>query len=346
MFHWYQQGLNAFEKTCPAGQTVFLQVEAALIDALHQRLANVSALSSLINATQSANQALNDALERGRDKLLEYNSFRPEIADRLYQFACSQDADSTLPHYMETVFDCCGVHIEEHRTGSYLLEPSEHMTMPFPGLMDEGSVITYSRDVALANEDMDLLTWEDPMVVHAMDRILSNESGNAVVTALKHKDVQPGTLLLESIFVLEASGHNIQQSNRYLPPAVIRIFMDEQGSDHYSELDHGSINRHLVPVSTSIAKQVIQLKEDSIKTLLAMSEQQANVQVPQIILQAQDTIKQTFIPEIERLKALRKANPNVREEEIRFFEQQLEKLTEAYNSTHLRLDAVRVIVAT
>ena len=23
MFHWYHEGLNAFEKTCPAGQTVF-----------------------------------------------------------------------------------------------------------------------------------------------------------------------------------------------------------------------------------------------------------------------------------------------------------------------------------
>jgi ATP-dependent helicase HepA len=346
MFHWYHQGLNAFEKTCPAGQTVFLQVETALKAALHQRQANVKALSSLISATQSENQTLNDALERGRDKLLEYNSFRPAVANKLYQLACFQDASSSLPQYMDTVFDCCGIDIEEHRTGSYLIQPSEHMTTPFPGLMDEGSVITYSREVALANEDMYFLTWEHPMVIHAMDRILNHESGNAIVTALKHQDVQPGTLLLESIYILEAGGHDIQQSNRYLPPAVIRIFMDDQGNGDYPHLDHDSINRHLVPVAAGIAKQVIQLKEVAIKALLAMSEQKANEQEPQLIAQAEARIKQVFTLEIERLKALRKVNPNVREEEIRFFEQQLENLTLAFNSTHLRLDAVRVIVAT
>lgn len=346
MFHWYHEGLNAFEKTCPAGQTAFLQVAVDLIAALHQRQTTADALSDLISATQFANQTLNDALENGRDKLLEYNSFRPAVAEKLYQEASYQDDDSTLPQYMEAVFDCCGVHIEDHRTGSFLIEPSEHMSMPFPGLIDEGLVITYARTIALANEDMHFLTWQHPMVIHAMDRILNNESGNAVVAALKHKKVQPGTLLLESLFVLEAGGHDIRQSNHYLPPTVMRIFMDEQSSDHYAELDHAFINRNLVPVSTGIAKQVIQLKEDAIKTLLTLSEQKASKQAPKIILQAQNTIKQTFIPEIERLKALRKVNPNVREEEIRFFEQQLEKLIEALNASSLRLDAIRVIVAT
>ncbi|MCK5641518.1 MAG: RNA polymerase-associated protein RapA, partial [Gammaproteobacteria bacterium] len=35
MFNWYHQGLNAFEHTCPAGHTVFVQVETVLIEALH-----------------------------------------------------------------------------------------------------------------------------------------------------------------------------------------------------------------------------------------------------------------------------------------------------------------------
>lgn len=346
MFHWYHQGLNAFEKTCPAGQTVFLQVETDLIAALHQRQTTADALSNLISTTQSTNQALNDALENGRDKLLEYNSFRPSVAERLYQEASSQDANSSLPQYMETVFDCCGVHVEEHRTGSYLIAPSEHMTTPFPGLMDEGSVITYARNVALANEDMHFLTWEHPMVIHAMERILNHETGNAVVSAMKHEKVQPGTLLLETLFVLEASGQNIQQSNRYLPPAVIRIVLDEQDSGDYSYLDHESVNRHLQPVAAAIAKQVIKLKEDAIRELLTASEQQASAQAPRLIAQAEARIRQTFTPEIERLKALQQVNPNVRDEEIQFFEQQLQQLTSALKSSNLRLDAVRVIVAT
>ena len=346
MFHWYHEGLNAFEKTCPAGQTVFSQVEDALIAELHQRQTHGNTLSDLIAVTQSANQALNEALDRGRDKLLEYNSFRPAVAEKLYQEARAQGDDPALPRYMETVFDCCGVHIEDHRAGSFLIEPSEHMSMPFPGLMDEGSMITYARNVALANEDMYFLTWEHPMVIHAMERILNQETGNAVVVALKHKQVQPGTLLLESLFVLEASGQNIQQSNRYLPPAVIRILLDEDGNGAYPHLDHDAINQHLAPVAAGIAKQVIQLKEDAIRELLTASEQQASAQAPQLIAQAEARIQQTFTPEIERLKALQQVNPNVRDEEIQFFEQQLQQLTGALQSSNLRLDAVRVIVAT
>jgi ATP-dependent helicase HepA len=346
MFHWYNEGLNAFEKTCPAGQAVFSQVEDLLIATLHQRQANVDALANLINATQSANQVLNEALDRGRDKLLEYNSLRPAVAEKLYQQVRSQDADAMLPQYMEAVFDCYGVHIEEHRTGSYLLEPGEHMSMPFPGLLDEGSVITYARNIALANEDMHFLTWEHPMVIHAMDWILSHESGNAVVAAIKHKAVQPGTLWLESLFVLETGGSGVQQSNRYLPPAVIRTLLDEQGSNDYQWLDHDSINRHLVKVTAAIAKQVIQLKEEAIKALLSMSEQLANEQAPPLILQAEARIQKIFISEIERLKALYTVNPNVREEEILFFERQLAQLAMTVKSSTLRLDAVRVIVAT
>ncbi len=346
MFHWYHEGLNAFEKTCPAGQSVFQQVKADLIVALHQRCTHADVLTGLVETTQASNQDLNEALERGRDKLLEYNSFRPAIADRLYQEARAQDADPALPDYMETVFDCCGVHSEEHRIGSYLIEPSEHMSMPFPGLQDEGSVITYSREVALANEDMHFLTWEHPMVTHAMERILSHESGNAVMVAMKHKQVQPGTLLLETLFVLEAGGHHVQQNNRYLPPAVIRILLDEQGSSDYPYLDHESVNQHLQPVATGIAKQVIQLKEDAIRELLTASEQAAAIQAPQLITQAEARIRQTFTPEIERLKALQQVNPNVRDEEIQFFEQQWLQLTNALKSSNLRLDAVRVIVAT
>ncbi|MGZ0019821.1 hypothetical protein [Nitrosomonas sp. wSCUT-2] len=82
------------------------------------------------------------------------------------------------------------------------------------------------------------------------------------------------------------------------------------------------------------------------RELLATSEQQASAQAPQLIAAAETRIRQTFAPEIERLKAPQQVNLNVRDEEIQFFEQQLAQLTGALKSSNLRLDAVRVIVAT
>ncbi len=343
MFYWYHQGLNAFQKTCPAGQTVFLSIETSLKNILSQPESNLDAVSDLIRVTHATHQTLNDALERGRDKLLEYHSFRPDITDKLMVL---QDTDKRLSHYMDAAFDCFGIHSEEHRSGSFLIHPSEHMTAPFWGLNDEGTVITYDRKTALANEDIHYLTWEHPMVMHTMDRVLSNELGNAVVIAMQHKAAIPGTLFLESLYVIETGHVSLYQSSRYLPSTMIRILLDEQGNENYPALNHAAINHHYSPIPIEIAKQVIQLKKESIRTLISIGRQQAQTQIPKITAQARDKVEKIFTLEIDRLKALRNVNPNVRTEEIDFFEQQQKHLTQAFNAVNLRLDALRIIVAT
>ncbi|GKS70315.1 ATP-dependent helicase HepA [Nitrosomonas sp. PY1] len=345
MFHWYHEGLNAFEKTCPIGQTVFKQIEAELTAILHQAPTNLDKLPNLLSVTRSISETVNNQLRRGRDKLLEYHSFRSEAANELLQLAFSQENDSSLSHYMEEVFDCCGVHIEEHRSGSFHIEPSEHMTIPFPGLDDEGAIITYSRSVALANEDMHFLTWEHPMVLHALDRITGSESGNAVVTSIQHKNLSPGTLLLECLFIVQPHYTGFQQINHYLPPTLVRTLVDEGNNNYQAQFSHESINPMLVPVAINIAKQVIQLKENSILNLFTLSEERANKQIPKIISQSHERIKQLVLPEIKRLSALKQINPSVRDEEIDFFDQLLKQATIAINSAQLRLDAIRVIVA-
>ncbi len=346
MLHWYHQGLNAFKQSCHAGQAVFQQTGAALEEILKHHLEK-DELKPLIKKTQSINRALNKTLRQGQDKLLEYNSFRPEVANKLIQQAMQEDASSDLPLFMEAIFDCFGVDIEDHRTGSYKIQPSERMTAPFSGLTDDGIIITYDRNTALANENFHFLTWAHPMVVNAIDRIVSGEFGNAAVSTIKHKlATPPGALYVESLYVLETYSDRIQQSNRYLPPTMIRIFIDEHGNSEYPDFNHAAVNRCVSSVSTEIAKQVIELKKIPIKELASLSERLAQTQVPSLIRQAQHQIIQTFTQEIDRLKALHEINPNVREDEIQFFERQLETLSERLESANLRLDAIRIIIAT
>jgi ATP-dependent helicase HepA len=80
--------------------------------------------------------------------------------------------------------------------------------------------------------------------------------------------------------------------------------------------------------------------------LIETCENTANQQAPKILADAHTQTKQTLMKEVNRLKALQQVNPNVREEEIKFFEEQLGALTKVLESANLRLDAVRVIVAT
>lgn len=346
LLKWFHEGLNALKKNCPAGQTVYQQLKHELILAMHQRDPESIMFANLIECTWQANQTLSEALDRGRDRLLEYNSFRPKIAKQLYAAAISHDVDNNVQQYMDSAFDCLGVHTEAHRTDSCRIEPSEHMTAPFTGLPDDGQVITYNRNTALANEDMQFLTWEHPMVIHAMERVLDNETGNATVSSFSHRDAQPGTLFLECLFVLDTTVKTLTAGYHNLPSIMVRTIIDELGNSDYSALDHDSINQNLSSISPHVARQVIDLKKEAIKDMVNASEKLVQKQIPHITQQSREQIQNTLTSEIERLKALQEINPSVRDEEILFFEQQLEDTIRALDTAHTRLDALRVIVAT
>ena len=127
---------------------------------------------------------------------------------------------------------------------------------------------------------------------------------------------------------------------------MIRIFLDENGNSEHPDLKHEAINKCLTPVSAEIAKQVVELKKTNIKDLVSISENLARARVPAIIKQAQHQIKKTFTQEIERLSALHEINPNVRKDEIHFYKRQLDNLATRLESANLRLDAIRIIIAT
>jgi len=343
MYRWYHEGLSAFEHTCPAGHSVYVKVEHELLAALHQP-ADTGAIEQLINDSHTLHAEMTDALHRGRDRLLEHNSCRMHVAESLRQRSLEADARSTLGSYMESVFDCFGVDSELHSENCLIVRPTEHMVNRFPGLADDGMTITYDRDTALSFEDAHYLSWEHAMVRDAMDMVVTSELGNTALTAVKYRGTQAGAVLLECLFVLEAATVEALQSQRYLPPTTIRVVMDERGHDHSDRLVHGAINRAGVHVDTNTAVQVIRAKQKVLKTLLERCEQHAQQQAPAIFKTAHAQAEEILLCEINRLKALQQVNPNVRDAEIAFFDQQLQALTQLIDATRLRLDALRVVV--
>jgi ATP-dependent helicase HepA len=346
LFRWYHEGLAAFEHTCPAGQSVFAQVQGALLEAVQQVGDAFAELDTLISTTRAVHQQLQQALQAGRDRLLEYNSCRPHLAQALTRRAAAQEQQSTLYAYMDAVFDCFNIDCEEHSESRYIVRPGSNIMGSFPELREDGMTVTYNRETALAHEDVQYLSWEHPMVTGAMDLVLSSEPGNTAVTALRYQGVARGTLLLECLYLLETASSERLHSNRYLPPTTIRVVVDEQGRNHATELSHTFINQTRMPVDAATAGKIVAARERVIRTLLDAGERLAQAQVPEIRAAAHSHSQHTLLTEINRLKALRRVNSNVRDAEIRFFEQQLEALGAALNHASLRLDALRVIVAT
>ena len=346
MFNWYHQGLAAFEHTCPAGHSIFSQVRDTLVEALHQLDNQSTDLLDLVATTQALLRDMNEALHNGRDRLLEYNSCRPHVAQALRQQAEDNDQPAELLDYLEQVFDCYGVDIEEHTRHSHLVRPGEKMQTSFPGLLEEGMIITCERDTALANEDIHYITWEHPMTDGAMDMVLSSELGNSTMVAAKLKGIKPGSLLLECLYVLESSARAQLQSSRHLPPTIIRALVDAGGKGLGQLISSASISQTSQPVDNATASKVIRAYGEQLRDMVKLAESEANKQVPELLANAHQHGQQTLAREINRLKALQQHNPNVRDEEIQFFEQQLQALTAALTNSSPRLDAIRVIITT
>ena len=343
MLHWYHEGLAAFEHPCPAGHTVYVEVEAALLDAIRQD----GDPDALVTTTRELRRQLNAELQRGRDRLLEYNSCRPHLAATLRDRIATADAEPGLPEYLERLFDTYGIETEPHSLHSHIIRPGDHMQSgDFPGLRAEGMTITYDRQTALANEDRQFLTWEHPLVSGAMEMILSNEPGNTAMCTLKYAGAGPGTLLLECLYTLSVIAGNHLQSGCHLQPTTLRIVTDLQGKDHGEQLSHELISRTRESVPPDTAARVIRGYQQQLRDMLAASEQLAQRRTPDILTAARTHLQQSLATEINRLQALRQVNPNVRDEEITHLEQQLTHNMTALDTASLRLDALRVLIVT
>ena len=343
LFHWIHEGLGAFEHTCPAGHSVFTRLQDQLLDHLKH---SGRSMTQLLDDTRALHEQLNAELARGRDRRLEFNSCRPGIANHLRERALSEDRHNLLPAYMERLFNCHDVNSELHREGCYGVSPGEHMLNRFPGLPDDGMTVTYERDIALSNEDVQFLSWDHPMVIGAMDMVQSSELGNTALSAVEYRGAQPGTLMLEALFVLEPAAVESLQTGRYLPPTTVRVVLDERGGRHEEQLGIDDVYNQRKPVNAETANKIVHAKETELRRMVEQCEGHAQQQTPAILDDARQQAMHTLGAEIDRLKALQHQNPNVRDEEIHYFEQQLNEVNRLIETAHLRLDALRVIVST
>jgi ATP-dependent helicase HepA len=319
-----------------------VQMEQQLIDVIkHPDMG----FDNLIKNTKDLHQKLTTELHDGRDRLLEINSCRKNIADDLKQRAERQDKENQLPEYMGNVLDCLGIDSEIHSDNCLIIRATDEMVNQLPGLPDDGLTVTFDRQTALSFEDAQYLSWEHPLTRTAMDMVTSSEMGNTAMTAISKTHIKSGSILLECIYSLEVPPINKLQSNRYLPPTSIRVLIDEQGKDHQQDLTHPFILEHRVQVPSKMANKIVHAKKTTLHALFSRCEEIAGKQTPVILKQAHQQSSEILSKEINRLEALGQINPNIRDEEIEFFEQQLAALNEVLDAARLRLDALRVILA-
>jgi len=341
--HWYQQGLNIFEHTSPAAASVFAQLGSHLHTCLQ---GTTDDFEQLLQDTQTLHQDLSAHLQKGRDHLLEMNSFRPHIATQLLEAIDQQDDDGSLQPFVEQICDCFGINLEEHSEQVWLMKPSEHMLAAgFPMLTEDGLLVTFEREVAMMREEVQFLTWEHPIVRGGMDWVLGNELGNTALITIKHRQVPAGTLMLESLFSVVCAAPANLQPDRFAPALAVRLLLDQNGNDWGKQFPVGRLNTAQA-VDKQTARRLVKAAREQLEDLVKLNETQATQQLPKLIQDSVELMQNSLQPEIERLQALHKVNPNVREEEVIFVENQMKSLHEHLQNAQLQLQGIRVVLAT
>jgi ATP-dependent helicase HepA len=347
LYRWYEEALNAFRHPCPVAGIVTNRLAPMLVQALEKD--GDETLAPLLESARAMADSLREEMHRGRDRLLERNSCRPEPANELVEEVLAEDAINRslqigLPGLLDRLLTLYGVESEEHSLGSWIFRPGAHMAVDhFPGIPDDGITCTYHRETALAHEDRQFLTWEHPLVRGGLAMLLDDERGTSSAGLIQHPSLKGGRLLLEFLFQAECVAPRGLRPGRFLPPTLIHRLIDQDLQEMTPLFDDPACKiRKLDPM---VAVKIIQALEARIRGIFEQGEQLANAALPPLIDEACSKMESQYDQEIQRLTALARVNGNVRPEELAGLERERTLLHKHLHDARLRLDSVRMLIS-
>ncbi|MFV8816233.1 RNA polymerase-associated protein RapA [Haliea sp. E17] len=344
LVEWYDRGMDLFRDSCSAGHMIFSRFEDRLLPQLEKRDAGFDAL---LTDTAEFTLQTRAELREGRDRLLERNSCRREIADALIADIEAMEADDSLEQYLEALCEAYGVDTEFHSERSLVLRPSEHMlTGHFPGVTDEGTTVTFSRDKALAREDIEFISWEHPIIQEAMDMVHSTELGNAAIGTIKLKGVPAGTMLLEALYTVNCVAPKSLQVDRFLPVTPLRLLVDARGKQLAGLVPHERLNNLIERVKKPTALAIIKQVHQEVDAKMALANAHAETRVREVLAQAESRMRAELGSELARLEALQAINPAIRSEELDHLRYRIEECALHIQHANLQMQALRLIITT
>jgi ATP-dependent helicase HepA len=346
LFRFFNGGLNAFAEPNPGAQGLFDELFNADFDA-----------DADLEDVRLRNLERRRVLLSGRDRLLELHSHDVEVSRKIVRDINESEAGSSLSRYMELSFDAWGLESEPLDDHSFVVKATEQVVRNaavsldsrlhyrYPDVPEEGLRYTYDRETALAREDLHFLTWEHPLVSQAMDLVTSDFVGNSAILVIKHELLKPGTVLLEALQVVDCVAPPMLQIDRFLPPTVLRSLIDPNLRDLSARVAYRSFQDLAVKVPAATRRQILDSQAPLIEQMIAAARSAGSARLDELALAARQLAAAELAGESERLVSLRKVNPSVRVEEIEHVRAMAESIDQLIATAELRLDALRVIVA-
>ncbi|TCB78006.1 RNA polymerase-associated protein RapA [Acinetobacter sp. ANC 3781] len=314
MFRWYNEGLNIFSNISPAAQTLQENFIAKLKDCLLSDLGQQ--FEDLLEEVSVQREALEAELQEGRDRLLEYNSCRPIVAQEIVQALEDYDDNTTLPMFMKRFMASTNIDFDEQSNGTVIIKPTDQMQVQGLSLDEEGMTATFYRDQAQVREDAQYLTLEHPFTESVMEMINTQSFGSTNVALLKSNALKQGSLLLEVWFKVDVIAPKALNLPSSLPQQLIRVLLSETGQDLSAKIDPSILKPYLHHLDSNSCRQVVKARRDVIEQRYAQALDLAKTALPNFKQQAKEVYGNKWQYEIDRLTYLKQFNPSIREDEI------------------------------
>ncbi len=342
LLRWHEEVFDGFSAPTKGGRAIYeyFQEKLATLKS-EETMPSKKTFDALLEKARAEYKALLIAIEAGRDRLIELNSFDPVEAPRIARLVSEAERAQELRAYVEALFEGLGITSDDLDAHSMFVEPGHSQHAGYlPGLRAEGMSFTLSRQQALGRDDLALLTWDHPMIRGALESITHQEFGNVAIAAWS----QP-LLLVESTFVLEPAAALPQwYAEEFFPATPVRIVLEATGKDLTAEWESKKFRSALAPLPHAMIPMVRRIPSERIRGLLRKAQAQAEKSCLKARIDAEAKVTATIDAEIARLRALQGKNQLVSEGELEWWTSRKEQLRRAYSGAQTRLDSFLVAV--
>lgn len=342
MFRWYNEGLNIFTNISPTAQTLQENFLVQLKDCL---LADVGQqFEDLLEEVSVQREALESELQAGRDRLLEYNSCRPIVAQEIVKALEDYDDNTTLPMFMKRFMASTNIDFDEQSNGTVIIKPTDQMQVQGLSLDEEGMTATFYRDQAQVREDAQYLTLEHPFTESVMEMINTQSFGSTNVSVLKSAALPQGSVLLEVWFKVDVVAPKALNLSSSLPQQLIRVLLSEKGQDLSDKIAPEILKPYLHHLDGNSCRQVVKARRDVIEQRYTQALEIAKMALPNFKQQAKEIYGNKWQYEIDRLTYLKQFNPSIREDEIARLQKLQKEGIGLLDSLSVTPEAIQVLV--
>ncbi|MCB1559790.1 MAG: RNA polymerase-associated protein RapA [Xanthomonadales bacterium] len=342
---WFDEGLDALENICADGRELLRDFGAELLklcrDSVDQGPRD-DLFDDLLQRSRERHAALAQAIASGRDHLLELASQRGASAGLLLSALSTEDQAARSDDFPLRLLEQFGIHHESLSPGVWVLDPEYVTHDAFDAFKEGPRSACLDRELAMARDDLLFLRLDQPLMLGAMDLLLSGETGNAAF--LIDDSLPPRTVILEAVFVLECIADRRLNTDRFLPPVPLHVALDTRRQRRDDFQPDSAALRRASNRQIDLGRFRPILKK-LLPPMLEMAEDAAREEATSRASAAAEIAAQWGRVERERLVALSRINASVREEEVAALDSELAALAQALPRARPRLDALRLVAS-